>query len=268
MKRSPHGGSWATREQLYKALGDYAVVCAGEQDSRGADRALREAFALERPEWPPRLRLFGAACAAAASGYAGQVGIYRKRCLSALALAQAAGAEGSALSLRLLLADAALTAGDFNGAIASGWAIVAETSASGHATSLCDALTTLCAALARKGDLPAARSAARQALPMVLRDGRPGPLFDHIALLASVTGHADTAAKLLGCADAWNAAIRRTRWPSEARSAELAERRIEPALGAGECRRLRAEGAKLSAAQGSALAEALLEASSSDDANE
>jgi hypothetical protein len=119
------------------------------------------------------------------------------------------------------------------------------------------ALATLCAAYVVAGDMPSARLAGIQALPIAMKtQHRLG--VDHIALLASRSGNFSHAARLLGFADAmYQPGHHRRLWP-EAWSEEQAVGTIEDELGLDELPRLRAAGSRLTREEAEACARAVL----------
>jgi predicted ATPase/DNA-binding winged helix-turn-helix (wHTH) protein len=246
------------RRELYLAL----VLLAEEQARAGEPAAARdtaeEVAALEDPGWPPALRMAGApldanlALFSRAPGarLAGLDGLRRM-----LALAEQTGDPTRVAMARFRLADHATGDGRIEEAIALGQACVAELAQARRPVVQAMALANLAAAHLQAGDDASAAQALAQSLPMMRPQLYAGVLFNHLALLAVRAGDAATAARLLGHADDWyvrNQSPRRQ--AAEQQVLEPALAAIVAALGEPECRRLRAEGARLDELQAEALA--------------
>src|SRR5262249_29215912 len=152
---------------------------------------------------------------------------YRTHLQTMLKLAEAAGAERSAATARIGLADAALLAGDVEGAIVMGRAAVAASRTLNLPAALGTGLSNLCAALLLAGRLEDAAEIAAQALAVLRQCDMGRFVFTHLALIAACADRSAMAAQLLGCADAWYAANQNTREPNEARLEALAVARLD-----------------------------------------
>jgi len=82
--------------RLHAALWNLASECAIAAEWDACDRAALEAHDLEDPDWPPRIRLLGAACANDVCCLRGDLNGYRERGFAVLALAQQAGSVSGA----------------------------------------------------------------------------------------------------------------------------------------------------------------------------
>lgn len=176
----------------------------------------------------------------------------------ALELSRRAGDRRLAAFARAELADAALTAGDIDDALEQGraavqaWCDLDQPGSEGYA------LLVLCEASLSAKDIAGACEAAEQALRLLELGGIPGVMGETFGLLAASTGRCETAALLLGHADALCAANESPRDPGRQRVVAQAAEVIEAAIGVAEAARLRAAGAKLSDAEVSSLARTLL----------
>lgn len=244
--------------QLCVALGflSGAYARAGEFDA--AEIALGEARALEDPRWPPRLRGLLSYNGVFVSIFRGDAATYREAAQATLALAEDAGAERAAGMARLMLADAALIAGDTDEAIALGREAVAVLRSLDQPANLGLALTNLSSALLMHGDVGSARAAAAQALPLMWRNEFGAFLFEALSLIAASSGSHAVAAQMLGYADRRYAANDDVPQANEARMAQMAAVAIDTALGQAEHARLRNVGAHLTPAQAYALAQQVL----------
>ena len=248
------------RERLSLALGNLATESSRVGDDATADRSLDEMFALQTPNFPPRLRLFGAAYAGAVCGNRGDAAGYRRWSGIELELAGQAGASRAAAWARLKLADAALMAGDVGAAVEIGRASVDALRALQQPSNLGLASSNLCAALLMAGDLAAARDAAAQALPLMISSDWGYLVLDPIALIAARSGQPAQAAQLLGHVDAWYEAHHGPRQQNEVELARLTLEAIDAALPRAQSQALRASGAVLDAATAHALAQHTLRA--------
>jgi hypothetical protein len=244
--------------RLHHALMLLAVqsACAGRHED--AEAALREARAIESPAWPMPAR------AAITEGWVALWGGDLQRCMASMSRAEAlcrrAGDRRLAAQARVELAGAALRAGKLDEALEHSRAAVQAWRGFDQPISLGDALLTLCEASLAANDMAGARAAAEEALPLLELGGIPEHVNETFALLAASTGHCETAAVLLGHADAWRAANQSPRDPALQRVVARAAADIDDAIGAAESTRLRAAGADLSDAQVASLARSVLTA--------
>ena len=244
--------------RLYAALWKLACECAIAAEWAGADRAATEARDLEDPAWPPRTRLFGAACANDICSLRGDLAGYRERGLAVLSLAQQAGSVNRAAWARLNLADHALMAGQVIDAIALGEDAVAELRPLNLPARLAWALANLCAAHLMADELAPACAGAVEAWPLMWQNESGTDMLNHVALIAARTGQPEAAARFLGFAAAAYVSNQDCAQPNEARLAALAAETIDIALGRGKQEALRAQGAGLSVAEIEALAGGIL----------
>lgn len=253
--------AWRTQNdplRLHFALGFHAAECSRVRDFSAANRLIAEARSLERPGWPVRRLMWGAAAAAGVCSHQSDASGYRAASQRELVLAERLGADRAAAWARLKLADAALMAGDSAEAVELGEAGVLELRRLNQPANLGLALSNLCAALLLSHQTARACETALEALPLMWHNGWSYLLFDSVALLAARRARPREAAQLLGWVDAWYAQHEDGRQPNEAALARTASAEISTALGDAEHRARRAEGHGLADADVQRLALALL----------
>jgi hypothetical protein len=110
-------------------------------------------------------------------------------------------------------------------------------------------LAYLAGVLTGQGEIDAALTAAREALPLLQDTGYAWRTTDHFALRAALAGKLANAARLAGFTDAAYAAKNSPREPNEARARERLHALLREKLPSGELDRLLANGAKMSEAE-------------------
>lgn len=218
-----------------------------------ADAALREARALECPDWPPRLRWLLAFYAAGTALSRGDASSARESARDMRRFGQRLGARCGQALPGYYEGLAALREGDWRLAVEILDGIVGVLRELALSRYLAFAMSHLCAAHLGLGDLASARRWGAQALPLILETSAACRLFDPLARLAAREGRFREAAMLLGFADG-------TRGHSAAPGLDEAVIATESALGSEEHRRLRSAGARLHGAEAEALARSALEA--------
>jgi predicted ATPase/DNA-binding winged helix-turn-helix (wHTH) protein len=251
-------------EALYSALCTYADELARAGDFAQAERVVAEAAALERPDWPVRLRMTLTSQRGAIAMYAKDAAGYREHRREVVRLAEQAGATRAALSARLGLGDAALLAQDYAEAATLSGEVAEALREYNRPFMRGIALENLANALVHLGDLRGAVHAARESLPIMRQNEAGADLFTILALVAVRTRMPETAARMLGHVDAWIASSQYDLAPNEARAADEAGREIDAAIGADAQARLREEGRRLTDAEADALASVLFAAIQND----
>jgi predicted ATPase len=231
--------------------GQYLALAHQAFSYRAATSEARVAFArmqsLEDPGWPPALRLYGCKVAGGLASDAGDVGRARAAQQARLDLARQAGAERDVNAALGNLADLALMAGDAAQASALGRSLLARLGRRQIATRAIT-LGNLALAVLAQGDRDEARSVLGEFVEVAAQLDHMFVTYtaDAMAALAAAEGRWDTAAALLGFADAAYAAQGQPREPNEARARAAARAAVlanggEPLLARGA-----ADGARLS----------------------
>ena len=170
--------------------------------------------------------------------------------------------EGGAPRFAALAADfaasAALLGGDVNAAVTLAEEAVSSVRSLGQPAYLGGALRTLCNARLHAGDVTGARAAARDAWPLLKRNGLEHLLLDDLAMVAIACGRFDDAALLLGQADRRHRTGDAGRLPDRASLATKAATAIDAAVGTERLARRRADGAALAESAVDAVVRALL----------
>lgn len=138
----------------------------------------------------------------------------------ALGLCKTAGSATNELNMLLKFASESWSNGELETA-AQSFRTATETlrqSASATSGMLGVYLTNLAGVLTEQMQLDEALGAARVGLPLRLEAGYSCGALDHLALRAGLSGRAEDAARLAGCADATHAAKAAPRPPNEARA--------------------------------------------------
>jgi predicted ATPase/DNA-binding winged helix-turn-helix (wHTH) protein len=239
---------------LYAALCGWADELARCGDFAGAQDALQEAQALERADWPLRVRMQVPAQRSNVAMRAKDAAAYRRYRREVLALAEQAQATRTVISARVGLSDAALLAEDYDEAAMLSRTLIDDLRQMNRPFSLGIALENLSNALVHLGDLAGGYAAAMESLPTMRRNEAGADLFTILALIAVRSGEPAVAARMLGHVDAWVAASQYDLAPNEARAADEAGREIDAVIGAPEHARLRREGATMSETAADALA--------------
>jgi predicted ATPase/DNA-binding winged helix-turn-helix (wHTH) protein len=252
------------RLAAWREQGDPQALCAAwcgwadelarAGDFAGAQNALQEAQALERADWPLRVRMQLPAQRSNVAMRAKDAAAYRRYRREVLALAEQAQATRTVISARVGLSDAALLAEDYEEAATLCRTLIDDLRHMNRPLSLGIALENLSNALVHLGDLAGAYAAAMESLPTMRRNEAGADLFTILALIAVRSGEPALAARMLGHVDAWVAASQYDLAPNEARAADEAGREIDAVIGAPEHARLRMEGAAMSETTADALA--------------
>jgi hypothetical protein len=115
-------------------------------------------------------------------------------------------------------------------------------------------LAYLAGVLTEQGEIDAALTAAREALPLLQDTGYAWRTTDHFALRTALAGKLANAAQLTGFTDAAYAAKNSPREPNEARALARLHTLLREKLAPDELARLLTEGAKLSEEEACRLA--------------
>jgi hypothetical protein len=239
--------------ELCRSRGDVrglylALRCAAGSGVASAERAaamLAELAALERPEWPPRLRSQRMLAEIGVAAAAGQHAQVRSACQSLLAMARAARLDAVAAVAAVNLAAAQLALEQPQQAVQTVQALLAAPGAR-RGNLVLQALATLAHALLMLDQAQAARAAVADLI--AASRSRAWEWFslnaDLFALLAARQGRFEAAARLIGHADA---GYRRAgpRGANPARARALAQAAIEASLDAESIVRLMAEGERM-----------------------
>ncbi len=237
---------------LYRCLGAWATIRAKAGDAPEADAALKEAQALERPEWPLRLRMCHADDQRRVAKYLGRMVQSLTLSRQYLQMRQDAGA-GTVPALSGL-ADTELAAGQAEAAVRTGLALVAQLEGTRDEQELAHARLNLCAAYLSLDQLQPARRVAVLGWKTAERFGMQAWWADYLALLAALDGRPQAAALLLGFADATYERTQDHREPNEAAAAARVRQQLATSLHADATQALLAAGALLPEAAVAALA--------------
>jgi ATP/maltotriose-dependent transcriptional regulator MalT len=237
---------------LYRALGDarghylalsHAAFCPPMEESK---KMVEQMNALERADWPARVRFYGrrtGAFVAMCDGRVRDVGVLLEQ---ALELARACDSQSLADRSLHNLADQALAAGDLRKAVDLGRQLLLRATER-RTYLLLVVLGNLANALLQSGDVAEARGLLarfNEASRAAQWDGF-GTYAAVFALLASSEGRLETAARLMGYGDRCYAALGGLLQPNEARARALALAPVAAKLDAAQVRRLMAEGERL-----------------------
>ncbi|MDH4391899.1 MAG: winged helix-turn-helix domain-containing protein [Aquabacterium sp.] len=237
---------------LCRCLGARAVVHAKAGDAPAADAALNEAQALERPDWPLRLRICNIDERRRVAKYLGRMDQSLTLSRQYLQMRQDAGA-GTVPALSGL-ADTELAAGQAEAAVRTGQALVAQLEGTREEQELAHARLNLCAAFLSLDQLQPARRTAVLGWKMAERFGMQAWWADYLALLAALEGRSQAAALLLGFADATYERTHDHREPNEAAAAARVRQQLATSLHVDATHVLLAAGALLPEAAVAALA--------------
>jgi tetratricopeptide (TPR) repeat protein len=237
---------------LYREVGDArgqylalstAAMChpVGEGKQMVADMN-----ALERPDWPARVRFWGKRSGGFVAMRDGRLPEVAPLLEQALELARACDSEMMVDRSLVNLADCALAAGDLRKAVDLGRELLQRSSQRRTYLWLC-ACGNLANALLQSGEVAEAREVvahfnewSRAAQWDMF--GMFAPVF---ALLAASEGRAESAARLLGYAERCSGVMGGEQEFNEARAHELALKRVDAELGAAARKSLMAEGERL-----------------------
>ena len=239
--------------QLYRALGMLAVERARQANPDGQVAVLDEMRGLEDAAWPPRLRWEGRWLLAHACEFAGDASGCAEARRLALGIATGAGDDGLVGVSRMGLAEAALLCDDMATVIELTTPLIDGYRSTADPVYLVWALERLNNALVLTGDVAAARGSATEMVGIHRQMDTLGLVFTTLALFAVASGHPETAAEMLGFADAWLKAESMLRPPVDVRILRIAIERIDASVGLVEQQRHRAIGASLSRTDAEAL---------------
>jgi predicted ATPase/DNA-binding winged helix-turn-helix (wHTH) protein len=237
---------------LYRCLGAWAENRARAGDAPAADAALSEAQALERPDWPLRLRMCLTDDQRRVAKYLGRMQQSLALSRQYLQMRQDAGA-GTVPALSGL-ADTELAAGQAEAAVRTGQALVAQLEGTREEQELAHARLNLCAAYLSLDQLQPARRTAVLGWKMAERFGMQAWWADYLALLAALEGRSQAAALLLGFADATYERTQDHRESNEAAAAARVRQQLATSLHVDATQVLLAAGALLPEAAVAALA--------------
>jgi predicted ATPase len=238
------------RAGLYRAL-CIAAQSPPFEESRGL---LEQAQALERPEWPPLLRHYGARAEGVLLSREGRIEEGRAARERTLRLARAAGSERLIDAGLVTRADHALAEGKVEEAVHLGREQVRRRHLGKGPQSLWP-LANLANALLQHGEVDEARGM----LVAFLRESRNhdwdgfdcfSPVF---ALLAAREGRIEDAARLVGHADTAQARVGGVPETNEMHARQLALEACEAGLEPSKLARLLAEGRQLSREEASSI---------------
>lgn len=235
----------------YRALVSYVRRATRPDEATAA--ALQEALRIEDPRWPMRWLDDGRLAESHHLMLTG--GFDRGRALRRALVEARRAAGGKPFGLALLaLTSLELAAGDSAAAARLTRENIELLRTRRWPHLHCLALCQQTAALLGTGDLAGAREAAAQALPMAVELGELHSIDDAAVLLAWAEGRVETAARLLGFADAANAAHAGEHHFLWAQQRETAWQQLTRSLDADMLAALMREGATLSPAAMTALA--------------
>jgi predicted ATPase/DNA-binding winged helix-turn-helix (wHTH) protein len=229
---------------MYEALCWLAHELAANGDVGQAQAELENARRLSKADWPARRRLRLAREEASLAKHRGDRSELVAKLHAALRLAIEAGDVYWMSSCHARLADAALSAGQLDEALAHCDACANVHAAHGGVPSVPSAMVECTVRTLHSDFAGAARAglhAQQQAAEMDITAGASHA----IALLAARAGQGDEAAQLLGAYDAWTASNRFSRDASELELLGLTESAIEAAIGRARHQEQRSFGAAL-----------------------
>ncbi|HSI49575.1 MAG TPA: winged helix-turn-helix domain-containing protein [Ideonella sp.] len=243
-------GSEATRWLLYAALGNLLArrMVADDEAGTVTPELLAELRTLEDPRWPAARRIFQGV----PRDVMPQRLAFRALLRQQWRLQDEAGAD--TLLLRSNLVDAELLAGDTEAALQLGEALLADVQGSRDDYLLMAVRMNHAVALLRSGRLAEARELLALGWPSALRLTWYPSYADHLALLLALEGRFESAAQLVGYADAAVSREDQFRQGNESDAIECAMALALAALGEVQCQRLRDEGRGLGDEQAAALA--------------
>lgn len=189
-------------QALYRELGDamglYAelTAIAGQTDHETARAALDEALALERADWPLRVRAWGWRARADLARAQQDWSASRDARAQELALRRAAGDERGALRAELHLADLTLALGDPEAAHAQASELAERLQGGRAALTLCLAQLLRVEAMLARGDVDGAAALAPSVAALAADCALVARVADTFAWLAAARGRLDVAAAL------------------------------------------------------------------------
>ena len=183
----------------YIALLQQAHFLAASGDECGAGDAIEEAEALEKPSWPPRLRLQRLSALGWALGFTGPVARLFAIHKDMHDLARLAGSKFDEVDTGVHLVRDHVIAGRLDDAIHDGSQLVQQCRSSRLTESLAGGLLPYVGlAFALRGDLDEASRVLREAVPLGRLGGSLWRVVDVFALVALGFGRTESAARLFG----------------------------------------------------------------------
>jgi predicted ATPase len=238
------------RVGLYRALCAFGGAPRGVVGDDESLALLREAEALESPDWSPVLRRRRQAALEWCHDQGGRMEACREAGLRSVALAREAGGVGEIAALGNL-ADTEFALGLVDDAIRSCRRAIAVATELGRPEEAFNAFQHMVPALLERGSLVEAEAAIRQGRDLLVRClGSASGMLMPLALLAFKRGEGRLALQLLGCADRARADEGLDLHSPERRLREAVLAGMQSALPAGERAALMAEGARWDADQG------------------
>ncbi|MGM9483938.1 ATP-binding protein [Roseateles sp. NT4] len=244
--------------RLYRELGDERgeYLALVEQafnwrvDGPEARALLAAARTLENPAWPAAVLERGLTTEAVLHLTSGRHDEARRCYRAALDLCERGGFDAGVVRARLNLADQARAAGDLDGAVALGEALLAEPGDAGDLTCLASIMGNLIGALVAQGRFDRAREVALQCPPRLGRLELGEQLWvslDALALLHLHAGRTALAARLAGVADReFEAHGQMQRQPNEAVDRAALAEGLAARLSAADIQKLAQEGRRMS----------------------
>jgi tetratricopeptide (TPR) repeat protein len=170
----------------------------------------------------------------------------RESGMKAVRLCELVGADRAAFVVSANLVEAILEMGDIDAAISSGHALIARLKDTYHTDILGYVLGMVSSALTLKGDVEAALTAAREAVPLLRDEGMLFWFFDHLALRLALAGNVKDAALVSGYADSLFKEFGRPREPVGQEAVDRLARILHASLSENEVQQARAIGGQLS----------------------
>jgi len=214
---------------LYRCLGAVATNHAKAGRAAQADAAMSEAQALERSDWPLRLRMCLVDDQRRVAKYLGRLD--ESLALSRQYLQMRLDTGAGIVPALSGLADTELAAGQAEAAIRTGLALVAQLEGTREEQELAHARLNLCAAFLALDQVQPARRTAELGWRTAERFGMQAWWADYLALLAALQRRPQAAALLLGFADAAYERTHDDREPNEAAAATRVRLQLQEALG-------------------------------------
>ena len=241
-------------QRLYTAL--YFLIPLAERVSSfdEIEPALAEMRALERPDWPPALRLQGRWAQARQLPRQGRSLEYRDAFVREVQLCSAMGDDRSAWLAAHSVALAELQLGRPNDAVQVLAGVAAQIRSRGMQRQFVYQIAMLATARIVAGDAQAAGADLHEAVALLRGEGALWWLGDSLGRVAARRGDFDAAARLQGWAMARTAERGDRRGPVMQAESERLAAELAPRLDAERLRTLQAEGALLDDAAVAALA--------------
>ncbi len=244
---------------LYRALGDLPHLGAALTTlafplfildrTEEADQAILEAISLLEPAGWLRTLANAYNMQLVIETIRGRFDAARMAQKKAEHVCEMVGAERIALAVAANLVQHALEKRDIDRAISAGHEVLGRLRDTPHSDLCGFVLGVLAVAFTARGDLSEARTAAREAAPLLYDEGSLFWLFDHLALLAALGGRAKDAALIAGYSNAVYEKFGRTREPMGYQAMERTASLLRDTLADEEIAPLQRLGAQLSEEQ-------------------